>query len=125
MEFHILCPFFFYFPICLCLYYFLESSRSSCVDLYCSGVCVGLIKPSVLPHLLLYKDVFVPEEVDGALVRVRLSDNLSSVEERTKSVNDVFKDLQSKNIFSCLRGWRNEVLLGKGIFLMAMQVLML
>lgn len=86
-----------------------ESSRNKCVGLYCSGVRVGLIKPSVLPHLLSYKDVFVPEQVENTVVRVRFADHLSSVEERTRSVNKVFKDLQSKGSFPCLKGWRNEV----------------
>lgn len=77
--------------------------------MYCSGERIGLIKPSVLPHLLSYKDVFVPEEENNAVISVRFADRLSSVEERTKSVNKVFEDLQLKGCFPCLKGWRNEV----------------
>ena len=86
-----------------------DSSRNKCVGLYCCGERVGLLKPSLLLHLLSYTNVFVAEEVDNTIVRVKISDQLSSVEERTKSINDVFKDLQSKGVFPFLNGWRNEV----------------
>ena len=78
--------------------------------MYCCGIRIGLIKPSILPHLLSYKDVFVGENVEDSIVAVKLSDCLLTVEERTKSINAVFKDLQSTGVFPCLRGWRNEVL---------------
>lgn len=97
----------------------IESTKSKCVGLYCGGMRIGLIKPSVLPYLLSYKDVFVPEEVNKTIVSVRISDDLLSVEKRTESVNRVLKDLQSNGDFSCLKGWRNEV-----IFQEAMAVFM-
>ena len=87
-----------------------ESSRSQCVGLYCEDVRVGLIKPSILPHLLSYEDVFESDGVGGTITSVKLASHLTSVEERTTAVNGVFKDLQSKGYFSCLKGWRNEVL---------------
>lgn len=87
-----------------------DSSRSSCVGLYCDGARVGLIKPSILPHLLLYRDVFVADETDGVITGVRLAHHLSNVEQRTTAVNGVFMDLQLKGHFPCLKGWRNEVL---------------
>lgn len=93
----------------LCDYFCTGSSRNNCVGLYCCGERVGFLKPSILLHLLSYTNVFVAEEVDNTIVRVKISDQLSSVEERTKSINGVFKDLQSKGVFPFLKGWRNEV----------------
>ena len=87
-----------------------DSSKRSCVGLYCCGVRIGLIKPSILPHLLSHKDVFVGEEAGDSIVAVKLSDHLLTVEERTKSINTVLKDLQNTGVFPCLHGWRNEVL---------------
>ena len=85
------------------------SSKGQCTDLFCCGVCVGLIKPSVLPHLLLYTDVFETEVVNGKVSSVKLSSLLSDVKKRTDAINSVFRDLKAKNVFSCLKGWRDEV----------------
>ena len=92
------------------LFFTAESSKGQCIGLYCHDACVGLIKPSVLPHLLLYTDVFTTETVEGNIVSVKLSDQLSNVKERTNCVNGVLRDLQSKGIFACLNGWRDEVI---------------
>lgn len=88
---------------------YVGSSKGQCIDLFCCGVCVGLIKPSVLPQLLLYTDVFEAEVVDGNISSVKLSSHLSDVKERTDAVNSVLRDLKAKNAFPCLIGWRDEV----------------
>ena len=86
-----------------------ESSKGKCVGLYCQDVRVGLIKPAVLTHLLLYPDVFKAEEINGTVVSVKLSTSLTSVKERTEAVNGVLKDLKLNGVFPCLKGWRDEV----------------
>ena len=91
------------------LIWLIDSSKAQCIKLYCGGICIGLVKPSILPHLLLYNDVFKSEVMEGSVVSVKISDHLSSVKQRTDAVNGVFKDLRSKGTFSCLKGWRDEV----------------
>lgn len=93
------------------VFFLAESSKGHCIGLYCHDTRIGLIKPSVLPHLLSYTNIFVAEMIEGNIVGVKLSDQLSNVKERTDGVNGVLKDLQSKRIFSCLNGWRNEVII--------------
>lgn len=70
---------------------------------------IGHIKPCISQHLLVYTNVFQAEVKDGVTIKVILSDELSNVKERTAAVNSVLKDLQSKDLFQCLKGWRNEV----------------
>lgn len=94
----------------VCMYcFYTESSKGQCIDLCCHGVRIGLIKPSVLPHLLFYTDVFKTELVDGNIASVNLSSQLSDVKERTDAVNGVLRDLKAKTVFPCLKGWRDEV----------------
>ena len=88
-----------------------DSSKGSCVSLYCEGVHIGLIKPATLADLLHYSNTFVAERTDdGAVVSVTVSQKLQGVQERTIAVNEVFKGLLSlEDRYPCLQGWRNEV----------------
>lgn len=45
---------------------------------------------------------------DGEVTHVTLSPKLKNFTERTKKVADVMEDLRLKDVFSTLRGWRNE-----------------
>lgn len=49
--------------------------------------------------------------VDANVTRVKLSEKLTSVEERSLAINGVLRDLQQKELYPCLKGWRNEVIL--------------
>ncbi len=89
--------------------YTIDSSKNKAIPLFCCGVRIGQIKPSILDHLLVYDDVLTAEIVNGKVASVRLSDNLSDAGKRTMAVNGMLKDLQSKDLFPRLNGWRNEV----------------
>ena len=49
--------------------------------------------------------------MDGKIRRVKIAEDLKTVEERTIAVNRVFKELQIyQDRYPCLRGWRSEVI---------------
>ncbi len=89
---------------------FLSTERAAIVPLFCDDIQAGVIKPHVATTLAQYPRVFeCVREGGGSVTCVRLNETLRSVEERTAGVNSVFSDLRDKGVFSCLRGWRNEV----------------
>ncbi len=73
-------------------------------------MCIGCIKPQILPDLLRYKDTFEAEIDSGEVKALKISDNLKTIEERTVAINRVLKELQIfPERYPCLKGWRNEV----------------
>ncbi len=107
----------------------MRTDRGSSVPLFCDGFQAGVLKAHVATTLIQYPNVFesvcevgvpmtsvcevgvaVTSEVGvAAVTAVRVAESLRTVEERTAAVNSVFSDLRDKGVFSCLRGWRNEV----------------
>lgn len=69
----------------------------------CENDQVGLISPQVLDQLRGYPQVF-----DITKESVVLSSRLTSYDERSSALEKVLKDLQSKNMFVALNGWRDE-----------------
>ena len=71
------------------------------------GTMVGLIPPATLGHLVKsYSDIF---EIDSHKSCVTLKPTCSkTVESRTEAVEQVLQDLKKRDIFDCLRGWREE-----------------
>ena len=80
------------------------------MKLFCSGVNIGIIKPQILLDLINFKDVFVVEGDGSEIKSIKISENLTTIEERSVAINGVFKDLQVfPDRYPCLKGWRNEV----------------
>ena len=84
-------------------FYFGEFLANKCLPFICENSQVGLISPSVLPHLNNYPDVFNINKES-----VTLSDNLTTMQERNNAMEQVLLDLKAKDTFLALRGWRSE-----------------
>ena len=85
------------------------SSKLSCKPFLVDGVQVGYISPQVSSFIKSYSDVFVMVEGnDGEITHVTLTPELKNFTERTQKVAEVMEDLRLKDVFSTLRGWRNE-----------------
>lgn len=76
--------------------------------------CVGRIPPNVVEQLRNYPQTFQLEmDNAGCITNVSLNEKLITFEDRTKAVDAVMKDLRDKNVFPCLNGWRDEVMLSE------------
>ena len=64
---------------------------------------VGLIPPHVSLHLNQEPNVFMITESF-----VKLNPQLKTPEDRSKAVSKVLQSFRDQEIFSCLKGWRNE-----------------
>ena len=86
------------------------SSKLSCKPFIVDGVQVGYISPHVSSHLSAYNRVFVmvvgPN--DGEILHVTLNPEIKTFTERTNKVAEVMMDLRQKDVFSTLKGWRDE-----------------
>ncbi|KAI8903163.1 NUDIX hydrolase domain-like protein [Gorgonomyces haynaldii] len=67
-------------------------------------VCVGLIPPRVF-DVVLQSKLDVLQVIDD---NVHLSSHFRTVEERTSALESVLLDWKARNLFQCLKGWRNE-----------------
>lgn len=83
-----------------------DSSRSKCLPFVIDGQQVGLIRPDIWENLKPYTDIFHLEMSSSQSV-VHLK-NLGDVSERSKQFAAFMIKLRDKNIFTTLRGWRNE-----------------
>eukprot|EP00106_Octopus_bimaculoides_P015383 XP_014782825.1 PREDICTED: nudix hydrolase 24, chloroplastic-like [Octopus bimaculoides] len=88
-----------------------DVAPSQCMPFIIEGCQVGLIPKSFWKHLETYSDVFYLESTEKHGDCIHLH-HFSSVEERSRKVEAVLKDLRGKKIFKKLQGWRNEVSLG-------------
>ena len=87
----------------------LGSSKLLCKPFLVDGVQVGYITPTVLTHLYNYNDVFATVlGKDGEVCALTLTQQLKTFDERAQEVHKVMRDLREKDIFSSLRGWRDE-----------------
>jgi 8-oxo-dGTP pyrophosphatase MutT (NUDIX family) len=69
------------------------------------GIMVGLIPPATLGHLAKsYADVF---EINTTSVTLK-APHSATVSSRTEAVERVLLDLKKRDVFDCLRGWREE-----------------
>ena len=85
------------------------SSKLYCKPFLVDGVQVGYIAPCTSNYLSTYSDVFVMVMgSDGEVVHVTLNPEINTFTERTKKVAEVMMDLRQKDVFSTLRGWRDE-----------------
>jgi len=85
------------------------SSKLSCKPFVVDGVQVGYITPHISSYLKAYTSVFVTvAETDGEITHITLNPEIKTFTERTKKVAEVMKDLKQKDVFSTLRGWRDE-----------------
>uniref|UniRef100_A0A0L8GAF1 Nudix hydrolase domain-containing protein n=1 Tax=Octopus bimaculoides TaxID=37653 RepID=A0A0L8GAF1_OCTBM len=85
-----------------------DVAPSQCMPFIIEGCQVGLIPKSFWKHLETYSDVFYLESTEKHGDCIHLH-HFSSVEERSRKVEAVLKDLRGKKIFKKLQGWRNEV----------------
>lgn len=71
--------------------------------LFCQGHHIGLVSRQVETELIPYQDIFVihPGKID-------LCPGLTSHKDISAQVESVLVSLKEKNIFSALKGWRNE-----------------
>lgn len=71
---------------------------------------MGYILPHVSSYLSAYNDVFVmvvgPN--DDEILHVTLNPEMKTFTERTNKVAEVMTDLRQKDVFSTLKGWRDE-----------------
>lgn len=86
------------------------SSKSSCKPFIVDGIQVGYISPHISSHLSAYSSVFVISAAsDGEICHVTLNPEIKTFTERTEKVAEVMLDLREKDLFSTLRGWRDEM----------------
>ena len=70
---------------------------------------MGYITPYISSYLKAYTSVFVTvAETDGEITHITLNPEIKTFTERTKKVAEVMTDLRQKDVFSTLRGWRDE-----------------
>ncbi|CAI9744282.1 nudix hydrolase 20, chloroplastic-like isoform X1 [Octopus vulgaris] len=84
-----------------------DVAPSQCMPFIIEGSQVGLIPKSFWKHLETYSDVFYLESTEKYGDCIRLH-HFPSVEERSRKVEGVLKDLRGKKIFKKLQGWRDE-----------------
>ena len=70
---------------------------------------MGYISPQISSFIRCYSDVFVMVKgKDGEITHVTLTVELKNFTERTQKIAEVMEDLRRKDVFSTLKGWRNE-----------------
>ena len=84
-----------------------RSCPSPTVGLFlkCEETEIGLVKPDAIEYLIQYSTVFKLDPERKSLI---LSPDLDTPTSRTLAIQKVFLDLKSRNVFTCLNGWRNE-----------------
>lgn len=90
------------------LYYFLGPNEGDCKAFFIGGEQVGIIRSDIWKHLLHYPSVF---QYDPRAHTVTLNPNWRTYEERSEKLDAVLREIRSKEIFSTLAGWREEVFL--------------
>ncbi|XP_066017658.1 uncharacterized protein [Pocillopora verrucosa] len=86
------------------------SCKSLCKPFLVDNVQVGYISPKVASYLKSYGDIFVMVPgTSGEISHVTLAPELKTFTERSQKVAEVMNSLRLKDVFSTLRGWRNEM----------------
>ncbi|XP_069785198.1 thiamin pyrophosphokinase 2 isoform X2 [Narcine bancroftii] len=82
------------------------STKATCAPFYVAGQEVGVIQPRVRALLSHYRDVFrVSPEKPGW---VELREGLDTYHARSQALKHVLEHWREREMFDCLRGWRNE-----------------
>jgi hypothetical protein len=81
------------------------------VPFYIGNTRLGLIRPDMAQQLENYPDVFTFNRDQNAknTMRITLTENATSYDERSQLACRVLQDLRQKDVLLPLRGWRNEV----------------
>jgi len=84
-------------------YFFNGFLDGNCIPFFCAGSQVGMVCPAVVIQLANYPNVFsiTKESVTFAV-------DLNDVNKRNLALDQVLRDLRSKDVFIPLRGWRDE-----------------
>ena len=71
--------------------------------IYCQSYKIGFVSNKVEQELLAFQDVFVihPDKIE-------ICPGLKSYGDISEKVASILDSLKNKDIFNCLRGWRNE-----------------
>ncbi|XP_060074292.1 uncharacterized protein LOC132554015 [Ylistrum balloti] len=85
------------------------SSQSEYHPFCVGGSQVGLIPRNVWKHLIDYPDVFTVSGSEESGSSLAIKDIYKTVNERTDAVATVLADLRQKDVFVCLKGWRDEL----------------
>ncbi|XP_056416993.1 uncharacterized protein LOC130358167 [Hyla sarda] len=88
--------------------------RAGCLPFYIQGQRVGWVTPAVAQVLAQSSAVFTLCKESGS--RLELSDGLRCPLERTRAVQEVMESLRGRDVFPCLREWRDELYEVKGLF---------
>lgn len=72
---------------------------------------VGLVLPEVLNKLEYHNDIFfvVRDLLTNRVRYVTMATDLEDKKKRSIQFNNVMRDWKDRDLFSSLRGWRNEV----------------
>ena len=85
-----------------------ESSRKSCHPFIIDGVTVGLVRPDFAKIILVWSKVFASDEKDPRRP-IGFAPTLVTKEQRSETLAAVLAEWREKDLFECLRGWRNEL----------------
>ncbi|KAK6621734.1 hypothetical protein RUM43_006744 [Polyplax serrata] len=84
-------------------FYLKGLQKNDCKPFIVEGHQVGLIRPDILKVLLSYTEVFL-NQPDC----IELNPAFRDYNERSLRVEKVLKECKEKNVFSTLKGWRDE-----------------
>ena len=76
-----------------------------------NNIQVGTVPPEVLSKLEFYNNIFliVRDLLTKKIRYVTMAPTLTDEKERTLQFGNVMRDWKDRDLFPCLRGWRDEV----------------
>lgn len=85
-------------------------TKDKCVPFILHDVQIGLITPDVVKHMESYSDVFiVAKDLLSSQVKfVTMALSLTDRKTRSQKFLCVLRDWKDRNLFTTLKGWRNE-----------------
>ena len=91
--------------------FFVGLRRNECVPFIINDTQVGLVLPEVLNKLEYHNDIFfvVRDLLTNRVRYVTMATDLEDKKKRSIQFNNVMRDWKDRDLFSSLRGWRNEV----------------
>lgn len=84
-------------------FYFNGYKSGDYKPLFCQGHHIGLVSRDVERELLPFQDIFV-----NYPTKIEICPNCTDYHDITAQVAKVLQSLREKNIFTALKGWRNE-----------------
>jgi len=84
--------------------------RNECVPFIINDTQVGLVLPEVLSKLEFHNDIFfvVRDLLTNRVRYVTMATDLEDKKKRSIQFNNVMRDWKDRDLFTALRGWRNE-----------------